>query len=52
VIEESEVDPFGKVVRCTTKNLEFTKVMKMEESVILQQTPDGYVVSFLESEPN
>ncbi|KAK7468552.1 hypothetical protein VKT23_003057 [Stygiomarasmius scandens] len=41
VIEESEVDPFGKVVRCTTKNLEFTKVMKMEESVVLQQTPDG-----------
>ncbi|KAF5374919.1 hypothetical protein D9758_000013 [Tetrapyrgos nigripes] len=41
VIEESEVDPIGKVVHCTTKNLEFTKVMKMEESVLLQQTPDG-----------
>ncbi|KAJ8084386.1 hypothetical protein PM082_003155 [Marasmius tenuissimus] len=41
VIEESEVDPLGKTVRCTTKNLEFTKVLKMEESVYFQQTPEG-----------
>lgn len=41
VIEESEVDPLGKTVRCTTKNTEFTKVMKVEESVYFQQTPEG-----------
>jgi hypothetical protein len=41
VLEESEVDPLGKTLRCTTKNLEFTKVMKMEESVFIRQTDDG-----------
>ncbi|KAJ3718408.1 MSF1-domain-containing protein [Lentinula raphanica] len=40
-LEESEVDPLGKTLRCTTKNLEFTKVMKMEESVFIRQTEDG-----------
>ncbi|MBF3355631.1 hypothetical protein ISU91_21110, partial [Leptospira borgpetersenii serovar Hardjo-bovis] len=43
VLEESEVDPLGQTLRCTTKNLEFTKVMKMEESVFIRQTEDGYV---------
>ncbi|KIK71382.1 hypothetical protein GYMLUDRAFT_235710 [Collybiopsis luxurians FD-317 M1] len=41
VLEESEVDPLGKTLRCTTKNLEFTKVMKMEESTFIRQTEDG-----------
>jgi len=41
VVEESEVDPLGKTLKCTTKNLEFTKVMKMEESVFISQTEDG-----------
>jgi hypothetical protein len=43
VVEESEVDPMGRTVRCVTKNLEFTKVMQVEESVTLSQTPDGCV---------
>lgn len=43
VIEESEVDPVGKTLRCRTKNLEFTKVMQVEETVTFNATPDGYV---------
>ena len=33
VVEESEVDPHGKLVRCVTKNLDHVKVMQVEESV-------------------
>ena len=43
VIEESEVDPFGKTVRCRTKNLDHVKVMQVEESVVFKQAVDGYV---------
>jgi hypothetical protein len=41
IIEESEVDPAGRVVRCTTKNLDHVKVMRVEERVTLQETDDG-----------
>ena len=41
LIEESEVDPFGKVVKCTTRNLDNLKVMKVEEHVQFRQTADG-----------
>jgi len=41
VIEESEVDPAGRVVQCTTKNLDHVKVMRVEERVVLEQTEDG-----------
>jgi len=41
IIEESEVDPAGRVVRCTTKNLDHVKVMRVEECVTLQETDDG-----------
>lgn len=43
VIEESEVDPFGKVVRCRTRNLDHVKIMQVEESVLFKQTEDGCV---------
>ena len=43
IIEESEVDPFGGVVRCTTKNLDHVKVMRVEEHVTLQRTDDECV---------
>lgn len=39
-MEESEVDPFGKTVRCTTRNLDHVKVMQVEESVVLRQQGD------------
>jgi hypothetical protein len=41
VIEESEVDPWGKTVRCRTKNLDHVKVMQVEESVVFRHTEDG-----------
>jgi hypothetical protein len=41
IVEESEVDPTGKVVTCRTRNLDHVKVMQVEESVVLRQTPDG-----------
>jgi len=44
VVEESEVDPHGKVVRCVTKNLDHVKVMQVEESVQFAQTMEGSVL--------
>jgi hypothetical protein len=41
VVEESEVDPHGKLVRCVTKNLDHVKVMQVEESVQFAQTMEG-----------
>lgn len=41
VIEESEVDPYGKVVRCRTKNLDHVKVMQVHETVELCEVADG-----------
>lgn len=49
VIEESEVDPFGKTVKCITKNLEHTKIMQVEESVFLRQTEDGKTLQTTEA---
>ncbi|KAG2023125.1 UPS1, variant 2 [Coprinopsis cinerea AmutBmut pab1-1] len=40
LVEESEVDPFGKVVKCTTRNLDNLKVMRVEEVVQFRQTPE------------
>lgn len=44
ILEESEVDPATGVVRCTTKNLDHVKVMRVEEEVILQRTDDKCVL--------
>lgn len=46
IVEESEVDPYGKVVSCVTKNLDHVKIMQVEESVKFAQTPDGQVPCF------
>ena len=43
-MEESEVDPHGKLVRCVTKNLDHVKVMQVEESVQFAQTMEGSVL--------
>lgn len=45
VVEESEVDPEGKTVKCVTRNLDHVKVMQIVESVALKETPDGSVRS-------
>ncbi|KAG9314608.1 PRELI-like family-domain-containing protein [Chiua virens] len=49
VIEESEVDPFGKVVRCRTKNLDHVKVMQIEETQLFHQSQDGRTVQTTEA---
>jgi len=41
IIEESEVDPFGKVVKCKTRNLDHVKVMQVEESIELRELDEG-----------
>jgi len=41
VMEESEVDPWGRTIRCTTRNVEFTKVLQVEETVLFHQSPEG-----------
>jgi len=49
IIEESEVDPFGKTVRCRTKNLDHLKVMQVEEWVMFRQTPEGKTLQTTEA---
>jgi len=44
VIEESDVDPHGKVVKCVTKNLDHVKVLQVIESVALTEGEDGFVI--------
>jgi len=49
IIEESEVDPFGQVVRCRTKNLDHVKVMQVEEHVLFRYTPEGKTLQTTEA---
>lgn len=49
VIEESEVDPFGKVVHCRNRNLDHVKVMQVEESVVFKQFGDGQTLQTTEA---
>ncbi|KAF8649801.1 hypothetical protein AX16_005566 [Volvariella volvacea WC 439] len=49
IIEESEVDPFGKTVRCRTRNLDHVKVMQVEEWVHFKETPEGKTMQTTEA---
>jgi len=49
VLEESEVDPVGKTVRCRTKNLDHVKVMQVEEWVMFRQTLEGRTLQTTEA---
>ncbi|KAH9895556.1 MSF1-domain-containing protein [Epithele typhae] len=49
VLEESEVDPLGKVTRCTTKNLDHVKVMRVEEHIHFRSTQDGKTMQTTEA---
>lgn len=49
IIEESEVDPVNGVVRCTTKNLDHVKVMRVEEHVELKRTEDNKTIQKTEA---
>lgn len=40
IIEETEVDPEGRVVCCVTKNLDHVKALRVEERVTLRATDD------------
>lgn len=44
VIEESEVDPYGQVLRCTSKNLDHVKILSARESVVLKPNQDGKTI--------
>lgn len=46
IVEESEVDPWGKVVRCTTKNLDHVKILSVKEDAVLREAPNGWVTSW------
>ena len=43
ILEESEVDPQGKVVRCLTRNLEHVKALQVHETQTFSQVEEGYV---------
>ncbi|KAM6498382.1 PRELI-like family domain containing protein [Amanita muscaria] len=49
VLEESEVDPEAKTVRCRTRNLDHVKVMQVEESILFRQTPEGKTLQTTEA---
>ncbi|KAG6837878.1 hypothetical protein H0H93_013031 [Arthromyces matolae] len=49
ILEESEVDPMGKTVRCRTRNLDHVKVMQVEEWVMLRQSSEGQTVQTTEA---
>ena len=46
ILEESEVDPQGKVVRCLTRNLEHVKAMQVHETQTFSQVEEEYVDFF------
>jgi len=49
ILEESEVDPAGRVVRCKTRNLDHVKVMRVEEITTLRQEEDGKTLQINEA---
>jgi len=49
ILEESEVDPAGRVVRCKTRNLDHVKVMRVEEITTLRQAEDGKTLQINEA---
>jgi hypothetical protein len=46
ILEESEVDPQGKVVRCVTRNLEHVKAMQVHETQTFSQVGEECVTFF------
>ncbi|KAI0336148.1 MSF1-domain-containing protein [Cubamyces sp. BRFM 1775] len=49
VLEESEVDPLGKVMHCSTKNLDHVKVMRVEEHIHIRQAENGQTLQTTEA---
>jgi len=44
VVEESEVDPEGRVMSCRTRNLDHVKVMQVQEDVVLREADDNKTI--------
>ncbi|KAJ7785886.1 PRELI-like family-domain-containing protein [Mycena metata] len=49
VVEESEVDPVGRTVKCKTRNLDHVKVMQVEETVVFRSAPGGKTLQLTEA---
>ncbi|EMD41643.1 hypothetical protein CERSUDRAFT_110217 [Gelatoporia subvermispora B] len=49
IIEETEVDPHGKVLRCMTRNLDHVKVMRAEERITIQEADVGKTLQYNEA---
>jgi len=49
IVEESEVDPHGKVVRCLTRNLEHVKAMQIHETQTFSQLGEGKTLQTTEA---
>jgi len=49
ILEESEVDPQGKVVCCLTRNLEHVKAMQVHESQTFSQVGEGKTLQTTEA---
>jgi len=41
IVEQSEVDPLGKIVRCETRNLDHVKILSVRELVVLKEGDVG-----------
>ncbi|KAH9982722.1 PRELI-like family-domain-containing protein [Lactifluus volemus] len=49
ILEESEVDPQGKIVRCLTRNLDHVKAMQVHETQIFSQVGEGKTLQTTEA---
>jgi len=47
IVEESEVDPEGRVLQCWTRNLDHRTVMEVVEHTELREAEDGLVLLFM-----
>ncbi|KAI9511754.1 PRELI-like family-domain-containing protein [Russula earlei] len=49
ILEESEVDPHGKVVRCLTRNLDHVKALQIRETQTFNQVEEGKTLQTTEA---
>jgi len=49
IVEETEVDPHGKVLRCTTTNLDHVKIMRAEERITIKEADVGKTLQLNEA---
>ncbi|OCH96705.1 MSF1-domain-containing protein [Obba rivulosa] len=49
IVEETEVDPHGRVLRCMTRNLDHVKVMRAEERITISEADVGKTLQYNEA---